>query len=300
MAKDERSRTHVVSDAAPAGGSVNDPRTAGLGDTLLTVERAVALLRAIVGEGGGITVREAARLVGTSSSSAYRLLRTLTESGFVERRIHAPGFGPGPELYRLASLLLDSNEVREAAANPMGQLLDQWRETVLLCLRARDQLLFFHRLASPQPLQYVVALGELVHLHAGAAGRSVMAFLAPEEVTRIVQRYGLPRYTDRTITDPAALRAELGQVRAKGFASSIGERVEGSVGVAAPIFDVTGAAVGCIEVTMPLARFREIDVEAVGQSVRAAAQTTSLRLGHGDVEAPSFTATERGRGRDAG
>lgn len=288
-----------MSDASQEAGSPAGDHATGVSDTLLTVERALALLRTIVGE-GSVTVREAARLVGTSPSSAYRLLRTLTESGFIERGAHTTGFGPGPELYALASLLLDSNDVRQASAAPMRGLLDQWRETVLLCLRARDQLLFFHRLASPRPLQYVVALGEKVDLHAGAAGRSVMAFLHPEEVERIIQRYGLPRYTDRTITDPSVLRAELAQVRAKGFAASVGERVEGSAGIAAPLFDGSGASVGCIEVTMPLARFREMDLETVGQSVRAAAQATSLRLGYGTVDAPNSTATARGTRGDTG
>ena len=64
----------------------------------------------------------------------------------------------------------------------------------------------------------------------------------------------LERYTEATITDHAALAAELAGVRASGFATAVGELEEGLVAVAAPVLDSAGACVAALSVSGPAFR----------------------------------------------
>lgn len=73
------------------------------------------------------------------------------------------------------------------------------------------------------------------HLHTNAPGKAILAHLPEDRVADIVERRGLPARTDLTVTDRAALRAELTTTRERGYAIDQGELIRGMVGVAAPV-----------------------------------------------------------------
>ena len=75
-----------------------------------------------------------------------------------------------------------------------------------------------------------------------------------EEVDRIIAK-GLPSFTPKTITDPKKLKAELKNIRRKGYAFSDGEFVEGGNAIAAPILSHESTVVGCIDMVFPSERF---------------------------------------------
>lgn len=248
--------------------------------TLLTVERALRLLKAVVFE-QTLSIREAGRLTGTSASSAYRLLRTLAEAGFTEREADSGRFRPGSELRRMVAHILGTTDVRQMAIEPMQQLAARWRETVTLVLRTSDdRRLNFDRVASPWPLQYVMPLGDVGPLHAGSSGRAILAFMRTEDIERVLTG-PLESYTSATPTDPISLRDELARTRARGFAVSFGERLDREmVGISAPIFDGQGTVIGALLLSAPIGRLSEIgSPDLVGTSVREAADQISLGLG---------------------
>ena len=248
--------------------------------TLLTVERALRLLGAIVFE-RSLSIREAGRVTGTSASSAYRLLRALAEAGFTEREADSGRFRPGPELRRMVAHILGTTDVRRMAIEPMQQLAACWRETVTLVLRTSDdQRLNFDRVASPRPLQYVMPLGDTGPLHVGSSGRAILAFMRPEEIERVLAG-PLESYTSTTPTDPITIREELARTRQRGFAVSFGERLDREmVGISAPIFDARGTVIGALLLSAPVGRMSEIgNLDLVGGAVREAADHVSLGLG---------------------
>ena len=248
--------------------------------TLLTVERALRLLKAVVFE-ESLSIREAGRVTGTSASSAYRLLRSLAEAGFTERAAESGRFRPGPELRRMVAHILGTTDVRRMAIEPMQQLAARWRETVTLVLRTSDdRRLNFDRVASPRPLQYVMPLGDTGPLHVGSSGRAILAFMRSEEIDRVLAG-PLEIYTSTTPTDPLAIRDELAYTRERRFAVSFGERLDREmVGISAPIFDARGTVVGALLLSAPVGRMSEIgNLDLVGASVREAADQVSLGLG---------------------
>jgi DNA-binding IclR family transcriptional regulator len=110
-------------------------------------------------------------------------------------------------------------------------------------------------------------MGETIPLHAGAAGKAVLAYL-PDE---FVDSRRLIAFTEHTLTDAEQLAAALAVVREQGWASGVGERVPEAFGLAAPYF-VDGQVAGSLTVTVPRHRVSELDVDAMGAEVRATAQ----------------------------
>jgi len=67
----------------------------------------------------------------------------------------------------------------------------------------------------------------------------------------IIEDVGLERFTDTTITDPAVLLQESEKIRKNGYSESNGEAIEGTRGIAAPIFSFSGRIVASLGASVP-------------------------------------------------
>ena len=88
------------------------------------------------------------------------------------------------------------------------------------------------------------------------------------------------RLTPDTITDRAALSAELDTVRACGYATAVGELEPGLVAVAAPVLDADGRAVAAISISGPEFRIPSDRLDGFGKLLTKETETLSARLGY--------------------
>lgn len=63
--------------------------------------------------------------------------------------------------------------------------------------------------------------GKRIYLHDSTAGKSILAQLPESRVRKIINSWGLPAYTEYTITDESELFEELEQIREQGYALNI-------------------------------------------------------------------------------
>jgi len=102
---------------------------------------------------------------------------------------------------------------------------------------------------------------------------------ADRALSRILHQRGMPRLTPKTITTPAALRVQLEQVRAAGYALDDEEHAVGLRCIAAPIFDETGETIAAISASGPMARIVEERVAPLGALVLETARAISHEMG---------------------
>jgi ABC-type sugar transport system substrate-binding protein len=120
-------------------------------------------------------------------------------------------------------------------------------------------------------------VGQRLPPHATAAGKALLAALDDAALERLLGARLAPR-TPRTLASPAELKAELAQIRRLGYAYDAEEYAAGLYGVAAPVLDATGRAVGAIEVMLPSARLEKAALTRVTtQLLAAAAEASALR-----------------------
>jgi IclR family acetate operon transcriptional repressor len=245
------------------------------------LSRGLQLLTMMVDEGAGpYGVRQAAKTLGVSPSTAHRLLVELEALGMVERQPDGR-YRLGLEFHRLAWNSLARFPLREVAREVLEELAHDTGETSYLGVydRQRLQMMFAVRVESPNPLRYIVELNSWVPVHAGASGLAILASLPEDERREIVHGRPLEAVTGRTFVVPDDLDAALAIVRRQGYAVSHGQRFAGASSVAAPVFDSAGAVVGDVGISIPSSRFESATEQDLAMLVRRAAADLTARIG---------------------
>jgi DNA-binding IclR family transcriptional regulator len=70
---------------------------------------------------------------------------------------------------------------------------------------------------------------------AGASAKVLLSQLSDEKLENILKCLRIPRLTENTIIDKAVLTSQIKQIREKGYAVSLGEKMHGAFCISAPV-----------------------------------------------------------------
>lgn len=266
-----------------AGGGRDGTEAVGRRGT--TVGRVVALLEALAHTQDGVGIRPLARETGIDRSAVSRLLRQLSDLGFAQPD-SAARYVIGPRLYALAGAIASHDALRSAAQPVIDALAARFNETTYLAVLEESHVVYRDRVESRQPIRYVAELGEPAPLHAGAAGRAILAGMDDTEFDEWLRTADLSRVTPSTPHDADSLRQLRATDRRRGYAISRGERVPGGGAVAAWFHGSDGRVVGSLVATSPIERLPRQREREMGEALAAAARTLAWRLGNGQRARP--------------
>lgn len=259
-------------------GRPKGPGSGAGASSVQALNRALALLREIA-SAEGLTLTEIATRQDLAPSSAHRLLTTLAEHGFVEADPEDQTWSIGVEAFRVGQAFQRRNKALQAARPIMRRLMETTGETANLGIFAGDEVVFVAQVESNDPIRAFFRAGERRAAHASGIGKALLAELPPAMLERLIRNRGLAGFTDKTITDPTRLRAELSDIRTRGYALDDEERSPGMRCIAAAIFDENGEAVAGISISGPSGRLDLARVAALGPEVAAAAMRITLAIG---------------------
>lgn len=214
-----------------------------------TIGRVTALLDLYSQSRPSLSVSEAASELGLPRSTAHRLLAALRLSGFLRQDERTGRYLLGARVLYLAQVYGSSLDLRGLARPRMEALLARVNESVSLYVREGAWRYPVERIESHHEMRIVVALGQRLPLGKGAAGR-ILSMSAAE-----------------------ATQA--------GVVITRGERVPNAVGIAAGVFDSSGALVAAVEISGPIDRITPTKAKRYAKAVHECALAISADLGHG-------------------
>ena len=229
-------------------------------------------------------VRELASRLGVSPSTVHRLVTDLEGLGLVGRT-PSGSYRLGLEFLRIAWTTTSRFPIYEVSTDTLHELVEQSGESSFFGMygEQRREMMFALTVESPHPLRYTLPERQWLPLHAGASGLAILAFL-PEDVRNDVVHGPLSAATDRTIIEPDSLLERLADIRREGYAITHGERIEGAIAIAAPVFGPSGEVVGSTGITIPEARFNAAYSSSLAALVRqAATRLTGYMAGSRDL-----------------
>jgi IclR family acetate operon transcriptional repressor len=244
-----------------------------------TVERAADILLLFTQSGEpNLGVTEITKALGLSKAAVHRILASLRSRGFIDLIEESRRYALGTSSLSLGLTCLARLDIHTLAHPELKNLSRLTNETATLSIRSGYERFYIDQITPNREIVMSVAMGVTHPLHAGSSSKAFLAWLPEAEITAYLKRKLKP-VTSRTVVDPVKLVREVGAIRAKGFAQSVGERQSGSASVAAPIFDRTGAPIAVISICGPSERFKSELKDCVPALIESA-NRLSRRMGY--------------------
>lgn len=245
-----------------------------------------------------LSLAEISQRMNMPKSTAHNLLNTLLSEGYIEK-VDGDMYALGTAPLSLTQNIRVNVELRDPAAPLLRKLADSSHESVYLTIKDGDRALYIYAVESPRRLLARTAIGDRMPLHCTSVGKAMLAYLPEDEILGIVDRVGLPAFTETTISTWEALMQEMALTRQRGYSLDRSENEPNTYCVGAPIFNAQGRVFGSCSVSGPDPAIVDDRLPELSQLVIYTAQQISRRMGFvpnspASVSLPAFALSELG------
>jgi len=260
-------------DAPPSGDK--DARSG-----VQSLVRAFSILEEIGRMPDGISLAELSKAVGLHNSTAFHLVKTMVQLGYVHKDEETKRYRLGRPLFFLAAAVLDEVETNRIAAPILEELAAETGETSHYAVRSGDDVVIMARTEGGGAFRLSENAGATRPAHATAIGKVLLAAMTPEQFQRYLASAKLEPYTGATITDKARLAREIETVRRTGIAFDDAEFHNEVRCAAVPVYNFKRQVAGALGVSGPVWRLSLSSLQDLVPAVRAKADELSKALGH--------------------
>lgn len=225
---------------------------------------------------GTMSLGDLSRTADIGKATAHRLLQTLAEEGYVTQDTATARYAATLRLWEVAMMQAEQPDRVTRCLPAMQRLRDASRETVILGLIDGDEVLYLHRLDSPEAVRTFTRVGDRAPAHCVATGKAILAHdPAGPDRWRALR---LDPHGSETITDHAAFAAEMEATRARGHSINRGEWRGGVRAIGAPIRGWQGRVRMALSIAGPAERMPDERIGALAPLVMTAAEEASVAL----------------------
>ena len=194
------------------------------------------------------SVKEISDFLGLNKSTAFGLINTLTNLGYLFQN-------PENQKYALSLKLLSfSNTVKVQnifirTVHPfLEQLSQKYGETAHCAVEYNDSAVYIDKVGATGSIYIGTQVGTQNDLHCTGVGKCLLAYMTPERQERFFSG-NLKTMTYHTITNSVQLRDEIQKVREQGYALDQEEYAVGLSCVAVPVFSAPDCVAFAISVS---------------------------------------------------
>jgi DNA-binding IclR family transcriptional regulator len=226
-----------------------------------------------------LSLADLAARTGIPRATAFRLLSTLEQSGFLAKDHGA--YQLGIKCFVLGNIVAGGLDLRETAHPHLVALRDTTRETTQIAILDHWQVVYLERVLSPYPTGFMrTRAGAILPAYCTGLGKTLLAYSPEVDVEAWAARQKFPALTPHTITSAKRLLKELRVIRERGYGIDDEEREKGMRCLAAPVRNHNGDVVAAVSVAGPIDRMpRDLAGTEMAAAVVAAARAISIDLG---------------------
>ena len=221
------------------------------------IDRAAQLLVRVVEAARAPSIGELAEREGLPKSTTSRLVAALERQGLVQRLGDRGRLRPGPVLLRYASRD-GAGTLVELAGPSLRRLAEASGETINLAVPGPDGVEHLAQEDTEHLVGVTDWVGRRVPFELAANGKCFLAYAG------------------------GSAGAELQQIRARGYATSVDELEVGLSALAAPVFGPGGDALAALSISGPTNRLTSERIAQLAPLLMEEATRLAERLGHRD------------------
>ncbi len=242
-----------------------------------SIEVGGRLLLALAERGRPLALKDLALAAGMSPAKAHPYLVSFGKLGLIVQDGSIGHYGLGPLALQLGLISLQQYEPVRLATARLPDLAQAIQQTVAIAVWGTHGPTIVRTEEAPSPVHVTMRHGAVMSLRGTASGRLFAAHL-PREVVKAVVKAALGKGAGPAIFDKA-FEQELAAIRAAGFSHAVDSAVPGVSGLAAPVFDATGALLLSLTAIGATASFDTRATAVAARTLKRCAAELTAQLG---------------------
>lgn len=212
-------------------------------------------------------------------SSAYSLVLTLEELGYVRRLADGHKFTLGFRLFELGNLSVNKVSIRDYAMRHIQELVQQEKVTSHLGALDGAEAVYLLKVDPQDSILINSWEGKRVALTRSAMGKVLLAWLPPERQIALLKSASFVKKTPKTIVNMDEFRNHLADVKRQGWAIDDEEDILGIRCVGAPVFSPDGAVRYALSISSTVLAINLERIPELVKAVTEAARNISRSIG---------------------
>jgi len=181
-----------------------------------------------------LSVREIVAEFSWPRSSAFNMVTTLVEEGYLFQPVARGGYYPTSKWMELARGLADAQLMPESVHALLVDLMQQTGETLFLAAAEGSSVIFLDVVEPPADIRFIANVGQRLPIHVTAAGRAILAQYSPAERAATLKRIKYQRYEKDAFTTAESVERDIQASAGDGWYVNLGIYAPGVAGIAVP------------------------------------------------------------------
>ncbi|MGH1576377.1 IclR family transcriptional regulator [Planktotalea sp.] len=237
-----------------------------------TVGKALDILDLVASFGRPVRFSDVLERAEFPKATVYRFVQTLTSQGMLSYDPDRQTYAPGIRLVRLAHSAWQQSSLAPIARPHIDALARNVGETVHLAQLDHAQVLYVDKIVPDKPIEMFSRSGKVGPAYCTGVGKAMMAYLEEDHLAGVIAQQSFHVFTEHTLANEEDLRAELSDIRAKGYGFDREEHEPSIICVALPILSARGRVLGALSVTSSTQRTNLDALEALVPGIQQAAR----------------------------
>ena len=243
-----------------------------------TIIRAYETLDYIAMADGGLTLKEITDRLEIPKSSAFNIVQTLVGLNLIsESQYNHKKYVLGTATYKLGMKYLDNLNFIDICKTYLNPLADELHRNCFVGILDHNKVLYVHKHVGTGAKLATCEVGTRQELYFTGLGKVLLAYLAPDKASQIINEIQFKKNTKNTIDNPNDLYKELELTRSRGFAVDNREVEEYMLCFAAPVFNYQGECIAAISISD---MYSDVDYNYYGSRIKEVGLIISEKLGY--------------------
>ncbi len=223
-----------------------------------------------------MTLMEISTRMELPKQSVHRLLKQLEGAWLVNRSGPGKHYVCSSRVRQMAiNLLMTTGPAAERRAI-LQEMADQVNASCNLAITSGDSIVYLDRVEANWNSNAKLSPGTRVPFHCTASGKLLMSLLPKQQRERLLRSLSLRRWTEFTISDAQALRADLEETRKRRLGLNRGEYIPGVVAIAVPVMLTAQKASAAVAIQASAEQFSVAQLMEWVPQLRATAERLAM------------------------
>jgi len=195
-----------------------------------------------------MTLSEVAAETGYTRAATRRFLLTLVNEGYAKQQ--GKQFSLTAKVLDLGFSYLSTLDIWHSAKPLMNELVEQLNESCSAAVLDGCDVVYVARVATTKRIMSITLnVGTRLPAFATSMGRVLLADMSAPALNNFLDTCQIEPFTQYTVTDKNALKAEIAQVKAQGYSMVEQELEIGLTSISVPVHNRSGEVIAALNVS---------------------------------------------------